>query len=181
MPLLCKYICINLCPPPLSPQASGPSPKNKKPPSKPVAGGGGKKPTAAEAKRNGKQAGNSNGNVEVSEDDSASANSTPKKGGGAKEPPSRKRKGEESPAPSQAPPTPQSPSQESPVVCVKRAKTARDNNRDLGLCRYCTTVLHHKPLSHFLSTSISTLNQRVADGNADAVCKCICLGHCNVL
>lgn len=124
-----------------------------------MAGGSGKKPTAAEAKRNGKQAGNSNGNVEVSEDDSASANSTPKKGGGAKEPPSRKRKGEESPAPSQAPPTPQSPSKESPVLCVKRAKTARDNNRDLGLCRYCTTVLHHKPWSHFLSTSISTLNQ----------------------
>uniref|UniRef100_A0A8C7MV99 Bromodomain adjacent to zinc finger domain 2B n=1 Tax=Oncorhynchus kisutch TaxID=8019 RepID=A0A8C7MV99_ONCKI len=88
-------------------KASGPSPKNKKLPSKPVAGGGGKKPTAAEAKRNGKQAGNSNGNVEVSEDDSASASGTPKKGGGAKEPPSRKRKGEESPALSQAPPTPQ--------------------------------------------------------------------------
>lgn len=133
-------------------KASGPSPKNKKPPSKPVAGGGGKKPTAAEAKRNGKQAGNSNGNVEVSEDDSASASGTPKKGGGAKEPPSRKRKGEESPAPSQAPPTPQSPSQESPVVCVKRAKTARDNNRDLGLCRVLLAELErHQDAWPFLN------------------------------
>ncbi|XP_045063309.1 bromodomain adjacent to zinc finger domain protein 2B-like isoform X11 [Coregonus clupeaformis] len=132
-------------------KASGPSPKNKKPPSKPVAGGSGKKPTAAEAKRNGKQAGNSNGNVEVSEDDSASASSTPKKGGGAKEPPSRKRKGEESPAPSQAPPTPQSPSQESPVY-VKRAKTAKDNNRDLGLCRVLLAELErHQDAWPFLN------------------------------
>ncbi|XP_064881399.1 bromodomain adjacent to zinc finger domain protein 2B-like isoform X10 [Oncorhynchus nerka] len=133
-------------------KASGPSPKNKKLPSKPVAGGCGKKPTAAEAKRNGKQAGNSNGNVEVSEDDSASASGTPKKGGGAKEPPSRKRKGGESPALSQAPPTPQSPNQESLVVCVKRAKTARDNNRDLGLCRVLLAELErHQDAWPFLN------------------------------
>lgn len=103
-------------------QASGPSPKSKKPPSKPVAssGGGGKK--GGETKKNGKQTGNG----EVSEDDSASASSTPKKG--AKDT-SRKRKTEESsPALTLA-------NQESPA-CVKRAKTARDNNRDLGLCRY---------------------------------------------
>lgn len=101
-------------------QASGPSPKSKKPPSKPVAssGGGGKK--GGEAKKNGKQAG------EVSEDDSASASSTPKKG--AKDN-SRKRKTEEN-----SPALPAA-NQEAPV-CVKRAKTARDNNRDLGLCRY---------------------------------------------
>lgn len=103
-------------------QASGPSPKSKKPPSKQVAssGGGGKK--GGEVKKNGKQAGNG----EVSEDDPASASSTPKKG--AKDT-SRKRKTEES-----SPALPAA-NQESPV-CVKRAKTARDNNRDLGLCRY---------------------------------------------
>lgn len=102
-------------------QASGPSPKSKKPPSKQVASSGavGKK---GEAKKNGKQAGNG----EVSEDDPASASSTPKKG--AKDA-SRKRKTEES-----SPALP-AVNQESPVS-VKRAKTARDNNRDLGLCRY---------------------------------------------
>ena len=95
-------------------QASGPTPKNKKPPSKPVAssGGGGKK--GGEAKKNGKPPGNG----EVSEEDPASASSTPKKA--AAKDTNRKRKPEE---------------QETPV-CVKRAKTARDNNRDLGLCRY---------------------------------------------
>lgn len=103
-------------------QASGPSPKSKKLPSKQVAssGGGGKK--GGEAKKNGKQTGNG----EVLEDDPASASSTPKKG--AKDT-SRKRKAEES-----SPALPAA-NQESPV-CVKRAKTARDNNRDLGLCRY---------------------------------------------
>ena len=103
-------------------QASGPSPKNKKPPSKQVAStaGGGKK--GGETKKIGKQAGNG----DVSEDDPASASSTPKKG--AKDT-SRKRKTEES-----SPALPAA-SQESPA-CVKRAKTARDNNRDLGLCRY---------------------------------------------
>lgn len=108
-------------------QASGPSPKSKKPPSKPVAtsGGGGKK--GGEAKKNGKQAGNG----DVSEGDSASSSSTPKKG--AKDT-SRKRTTEET-----SPALPAS-NQESPV-CVKRAKTARDNNRDLGLCRYDTSYL----------------------------------------
>lgn len=103
-------------------QASGPSPKIRKPPSKPVAcsAGGGKK--GGEGKKNVKQAGNG----EVSEEDPASASSTPKK---AAKDTNRKRKTEES--------TPALPAanQESPV-CVKRAKTARDNNRDLGLCRY---------------------------------------------
>lgn len=66
------------------------------------------------------------GNGEVSEEDSASVSGTPKKG--AKDT-NRKRKTEESP------PVLMLANQES-SVCVKRAKTARDNNRDLGLCRY---------------------------------------------
>ncbi|XP_071771100.2 bromodomain adjacent to zinc finger domain protein 2B isoform X2 [Centroberyx gerrardi] len=121
-------------------KASGPSPKIKKPPSKPLAssggGAGGKK--GVEVKKNGKQAGNG----EVSEDDSASASSTPKKG--AKDT-SRKRKTEES---SPAPPT---TNQEGPV-CVKRAKTARDNNRDLGLCRVLLAELErHQDAWPFLT------------------------------
>lgn len=67
----------------------------------------------------------------MSEDDSASATSTPKKG--AKDT-SRKRKTEETS------PVLSASNQESPV-CVKRAKTARDNNRDLGLCRYEPSLL----------------------------------------
>lgn len=103
-------------------QASGSPPKSKKTPSKQVASGGGSAKKGGESKKNGKQAGNG----EMSEDDPASASSTPKKG--AKDT-SRKRKPEES--------SPALPAvgQESPVS-VKRAKTARDNNRDLGLCRY---------------------------------------------
>ncbi|CAJ1049508.1 bromodomain adjacent to zinc finger domain protein 2B isoform X16 [Xyrichtys novacula] len=128
-------------------KASGPSPKSKKPPSKQVAssggggggggaGGGGKK--GGEAKKNGKQAGNG----EVSEDDPASASSTPKKG--AKDT-SRKRKTEES-SPAQP-----AANQESPV-CVKRAKTARDNNRDLGLCRVLLAELErHQDAWPFLT------------------------------
>ncbi|KAM4631173.1 bromodomain adjacent to zinc finger domain protein 2B isoform 2-T2 [Polymixia lowei] len=121
-------------------KASGPSPKSKKPPSKPVAssggGAGGKK--GVEVKKNGKQAGNG----EASEEESASASGTPKKG--AKDA-SRKRKTEES---SPAPPT---ANQESPV-CVKRAKTARDNNRDLGLCRVLLAELErHQDAWPFLT------------------------------
>uniref|UniRef100_A0A7N8XN25 Bromodomain adjacent to zinc finger domain, 2Ba n=1 Tax=Mastacembelus armatus TaxID=205130 RepID=A0A7N8XN25_9TELE len=98
-------------------------------------GGGSKK---GEAKKNGKQAGNG----EVSEDDSASASSTPKKG--AKDT-SRKRKTEESPL------ALTTANQESPV-CVKRAKTARDNNRDLGLCRVLLAELErHQDAWPFLT------------------------------
>uniref|UniRef100_A0A8C6SPW4 Bromodomain adjacent to zinc finger domain, 2Ba n=1 Tax=Neogobius melanostomus TaxID=47308 RepID=A0A8C6SPW4_9GOBI len=110
-------------------KASSPTPKNKKPQSKLVASTAGSK--KAEAKKNGKQTGNN----EVSEEDAASANSTPKKG--AKDN-SRKRKTEEST------PVPPAANQESPA-CVKRAKTARDNNRDLGLCSikvFSTRNLH---------------------------------------
>lgn len=110
-------------------KASSPTPKNKKPPSKPVASTAGSK--KAEAKKNGKQAGNG----EVSEDDTASTNSTPKKS--AKDN-NRKRKTEESP------PAPPPANQESPAS-VKRAKTARDNNRDLGLCRVLLAELERHP------------------------------------
>uniref|UniRef100_A0A4W6CZP6 Bromodomain adjacent to zinc finger domain 2B n=1 Tax=Lates calcarifer TaxID=8187 RepID=A0A4W6CZP6_LATCA len=91
-----------------------------------------------EAKKNGKQTGNG----EVSEDDSASASSTPKKG--AKDT-SRKRKTEE------ASPALPAANQENPV-CVKRAKTARDNNRDLGLCRVLLAELErHQDAWPFLT------------------------------
>uniref|UniRef100_A0A8C4NHL0 Bromodomain adjacent to zinc finger domain, 2Ba n=1 Tax=Dicentrarchus labrax TaxID=13489 RepID=A0A8C4NHL0_DICLA len=101
-----------------------------------IIGGGGKK--GGEAKKNGKQAGNG----EVSEDDPASASSTPKKG--AKDT-SRKRKTDES-----SPALPAA-NQESPV-CVKRAKTARDNNRDLGLCRVLLAELErHQDAWPFLT------------------------------
>lgn len=103
-------------------QASGPSPKTKKPPAKTVASSGGSSKKSGESKKNVKQTGNG----EVSEEDSVSASSTPKKGS---KDTSRKRKTEEA-SPALIP-----ANQESPV-CVKRAKTARDNNRDLGLCRY---------------------------------------------
>ncbi|KAM3876584.1 bromodomain adjacent to zinc finger domain protein 2B [Diretmus argenteus] len=121
-------------------KASGPSPKSKKPLSKPVApsagGAGGKK--GVEVKKNGKQAGNG----EVSEDDTASASSTPKKS--AKDTNKKRKTEESSPAPPAA-------NQESPV-CVKRAKTARDNNRDLGLCRVLLAELErHQDAWPFLS------------------------------
>ncbi|KAI3377510.1 hypothetical protein L3Q82_008683, partial [Scortum barcoo] len=119
-------------------KASGPSPKSKKPPSKQVASSGGSSKKGGEVKKNGKQAGNG----EVSEDDPASTSSTPKKG--AKDT-SRKRKTEES-----SPALPPA-NQESPV-CVKRAKTARDNNRDLGLCRVLLAELErHQDAWPFLT------------------------------
>ncbi|XP_037646570.1 bromodomain adjacent to zinc finger domain protein 2B isoform X8 [Sebastes umbrosus] len=128
-------------------KASGPSPKNKKPPSKPVAssGGGGKK--GGEGKKNGKQAGTG----EASEDDPPSASNTPKK---AAKDTSRKRKTEESS------PAPPAANQETPV-CVKRAKTARDNNRDLGLCRVLLAELErHQDAWPFLTP----VNQKSVPG-----------------
>ncbi|XP_068435318.1 bromodomain adjacent to zinc finger domain protein 2B isoform X4 [Clinocottus analis] len=137
-----KITCIPegdwYCPACIS-KASGPSTKNRKPPSKPAAassGGGAKK--GGEGKKNGKQAGNG----EVTEDDPASASSTPKKG--AKDT-VRKRKPEDS-----SPALPAA-NQEAPV-CVKRAKTARDNNRDLGLCRVLLAELErHQDAWPFLT------------------------------
>uniref|UniRef100_G3PR08 Bromodomain adjacent to zinc finger domain 2B n=3 Tax=Gasterosteus aculeatus TaxID=69293 RepID=G3PR08_GASAC len=117
-------------------KASGPSPKNKKPPSKPLTSSGGGAKKGAEGKKSGKQAGNG----EVAVDDPAS--STPKK---AAKDTSRKRKTEESS------PAPPAANQESPV-CVKRAKTAKDNNRDLGLCRVLLAELErHQDAWPFLT------------------------------
>ncbi|MGH0154956.1 UNVERIFIED_CONTAM: hypothetical protein FKN15_054049 [Acipenser sinensis] len=59
---------------------------------------------------------------DVSEDDAASTSSTPKKGG--KEP--KKRKGDEN--------TPLNQTKQESSSCVKKAKTARDNAKDLALC-----------------------------------------------
>ncbi|XP_072321873.1 bromodomain adjacent to zinc finger domain protein 2B isoform X15 [Eucyclogobius newberryi] len=117
-------------------KASSPIPKNKKPQSKPVASTGSNK--KSEAKKNGKQTGNGG----VTEEEPASANTTPKKG--AKDN-NRKRKIEESS------PAPPAANQESPAS-VKRAKTARDNNRDLGLCRVLLAELErHQDAWPFLS------------------------------
>lgn len=81
----------------------------------------------------------------MSEDDSASASSTPKKG--AKDTNRKKKMEEMSPVLPAA-------NQESPV-CVKRAKTARDNNRDLGLCRYEVLTCSYMP--HLLNHSLSDI------------------------
>ncbi|KAK1890825.1 Bromodomain adjacent to zinc finger domain protein 2B [Dissostichus eleginoides] len=127
--------------------ASGPVPKNKKTPSKAVtsSGGGGKK--GGEGKKNGKQAGSG----EATEEDPASASNTPKK---AAKDTSRKRKPEESS------PAPPAANQESPVF-VKRAKTARDNNRDLGLCRVLLAELErHQDAWPFLTP----VNQKSVPG-----------------
>ncbi|XP_061131934.1 bromodomain adjacent to zinc finger domain protein 2B isoform X2 [Syngnathus typhle] len=119
-------------------KASGPTPKNKKPPCRPVASSVGANKKGGESKKNGKHAGNG----DVSEDDPASAGSTPKK---SSKDNSRNRKSEEA---STALP---GPNQESPV-CVKRAKTARDNNRDLGLCRVLLAELErHQDAWPFLT------------------------------
>uniref|UniRef100_A0AAY4C1H8 Bromodomain adjacent to zinc finger domain protein 2B n=1 Tax=Denticeps clupeoides TaxID=299321 RepID=A0AAY4C1H8_9TELE len=108
-------------------KASGQALKNKKLQSKtpPTA-----KKAAETAKRSKKQ-------PEASEDDAASSTSgTPKKAA-AKEP-------------KKATPT-ATPKQDSPV-CVKRAKTARDNNRDLGLCRILLAELErHQDAWPFLT------------------------------
>uniref|UniRef100_A0A8C5H4Z0 Bromodomain adjacent to zinc finger domain protein 2B-like n=1 Tax=Gouania willdenowi TaxID=441366 RepID=A0A8C5H4Z0_GOUWI len=96
-------------------------------------GGGAKK--GGEAKKNGKHAGNG----EVPEDDPASTSSPPKK---VAKDTSKKRKAEESsPGANQEGPT-----------SVKRAKTARDNNRDLGLCRVLLAELErHQDAWPFLT------------------------------
>ncbi|XP_061743398.1 bromodomain adjacent to zinc finger domain protein 2B isoform X12 [Nerophis ophidion] len=120
-------------------RASGPTPKGKKPPSKAAASSG------ASAAKKGGEGGKKNmkqGNGDVSEEESASASSTPKKGSKDS---SRKRKEDGS-----SPAVPTS-NQESPV-CVKRAKTARDNNRDLGLCRVLLAELErHQDAWPFLT------------------------------
>uniref|UniRef100_A0A673ZSV6 Bromodomain adjacent to zinc finger domain 2B n=1 Tax=Salmo trutta TaxID=8032 RepID=A0A673ZSV6_SALTR len=110
-------------------KASGQSPENKKQQSRAGAAGGGKRST--EVKRS--RTLSSVASADVSEDDAAST-STPKKW--SKEPKKRKSLGEESPA------TNQSKQDSTSPVCGKKAKTAtsaRDDDKDLNLCRYIMT------------------------------------------
>uniref|UniRef100_A0A671KVA9 Bromodomain adjacent to zinc finger domain protein 2B-like n=1 Tax=Sinocyclocheilus anshuiensis TaxID=1608454 RepID=A0A671KVA9_9TELE len=113
-------------------KASGQSPKAKKTPNRAPPGTGGKKATEA-AKKSKKQ-------TETCEEEATSSNnSTPKKAATT----STQAKKNTS--------TPPAPKPDSPA-CVKRAKTARDNNRDLGLCRILLAELErHQDAWPFLS------------------------------
>ncbi|XP_066519299.1 bromodomain adjacent to zinc finger domain protein 2B [Hoplias malabaricus] len=119
-------------------KASGQSPKSKKPQSR-VQSSGGKK-SAETVKKTKKQpevseveevvSGSISGNTSNSSPKKATTTSTQAK--------------KSSPAP--PPPKPESP------ACVKRAKTARDNNRDLGLCRILLAELErHQDAWPFLT------------------------------
>ncbi|XP_071196577.1 bromodomain adjacent to zinc finger domain protein 2B-like isoform X11 [Salvelinus alpinus] len=123
-------------------KASGQSPENKKQQSRAGAAGGGKRGT--EVKRSRKLS--SVASAEVSEDDAASS-STPKKW--SKEPKKRKSLGEESPA------TNQSKQDSTSPVCGKKAKTAtsaRDDDKDLNLCRVLLAELEvHQDAWPFLN------------------------------
>nr|AAI42905.1 Zgc:165617 protein [Danio rerio] len=118
-------------------KASGQSPKSKsKTPNRTAPASGGKK-TAEAAKKSKKQA-------ETGEEEEAtsSTNSTPKKATAA----SSQNKKNSASTPNQMAPKPDSP------ACVKRAKTARDNNRDLGLCRILLAELErHQDAWPFLN------------------------------
>uniref|UniRef100_A0A8C7CD88 Bromodomain adjacent to zinc finger domain 2B n=1 Tax=Oncorhynchus kisutch TaxID=8019 RepID=A0A8C7CD88_ONCKI len=133
--------------------ASGQSPKNKDKKKKKkqqqqqsragAAGRGGK--TTTEVKQNRKPSSVASG--EVSEDDAAStSSSTPKTV--SKEPKKRKSPGEGSPATNQS-------KQDSTPVCVKKAKmatSARDNEKDLTLCRVLLVELEgHQDAWPFLN------------------------------
>ncbi|XP_016411270.1 bromodomain adjacent to zinc finger domain protein 2B isoform X7 [Sinocyclocheilus rhinocerous] len=113
-------------------KASGQSPKSKKTPNRAPPGTGGKKATEA-AKKSKKQ-------TETCEEEATSSNnSTPKKAATT----STQAKKNTS--------TPPAPKPDSPA-CVKRAKTARDNNRDLGLCRILLAELErHQDAWPFLT------------------------------
>nr|XP_046216646.1 bromodomain adjacent to zinc finger domain protein 2B-like isoform X14 [Oncorhynchus gorbuscha] len=125
-------------------KASGRSPEKKKQQSRAGAAGGGKRST--EVKRSRKLS--SVASAEVSEDDAAStSSSTPKKW--SKEPKKRKSLGEESPA------TNQSKQDSTSPVCGKKAKTAtsaRDDDKDLNLCRVLLAELEvHQDAWPFLN------------------------------
>ncbi|XP_051985594.1 bromodomain adjacent to zinc finger domain protein 2B-like isoform X7 [Xyrauchen texanus] len=115
-------------------KASGQSPKPKKMQNRVPPASGGKKATEA-AKKSKKQ-------PEMCEDEEAtSSNSTPKKAATTPTPTQTKKNTSTSPAAK-----PDSP------ACVKRAKTARDNNRDLGLCRILLAELErHQDAWPFLT------------------------------
>ncbi|RXN32012.1 bromodomain adjacent to zinc finger domain 2B-like isoform X2 [Labeo rohita] len=111
--------------------ASSQSLKTKKPLNR--SSGGLKKPAEAKRQRKPSVAGDS-------EDDSGSANSTPKKV--SKE--IKKRKTEENPSANPA-------KQESPT-CVKKPKTARDDSKDLAMCRILLAELEsHQDAGPFLT------------------------------
>uniref|UniRef100_A0A8C2F6S2 Bromodomain adjacent to zinc finger domain, 2Ba n=1 Tax=Cyprinus carpio TaxID=7962 RepID=A0A8C2F6S2_CYPCA len=115
-------------------KASGQSPKSKKTPIRAPPATGGKKATEA-AKKSKKQA----ETCEEEEATSSSNNSTPKKAATT----STQAKKNTC--------TPPAPKPDSPA-CVKRAKTARDNNRDLGLCRILLAELErHQDAWPFLT------------------------------
>lgn len=117
-------------------KASSQSPKNKKPQSRVQSSGGGRK-SGETAKKSKKQQEACEENEAVG--GSGTSNSSPKKTAAAS---SQAKKS--SPAPSATKP-------ESPA-CVKRAKTARDNNRDLGLCRILLAELErHQDAWPFLT------------------------------
>ncbi|XP_014019636.2 bromodomain adjacent to zinc finger domain protein 2B isoform X17 [Salmo salar] len=125
-------------------KASGQSPENKKQQSRAGAAGGGKRST--EVKRS--RTLSSVASADVSEDDAAStSSSTPKKW--SKEPKKRKSLGEESPA------TNQSKQDSTSPVCGKKAKTAtsaRDDDKDLNLCRVLLAELEvHQDAWPFLN------------------------------
>ncbi|XP_051562139.1 bromodomain adjacent to zinc finger domain protein 2B-like isoform X6 [Myxocyprinus asiaticus] len=114
-------------------KASGQSPKTKKTQNRAPPASGGKKATEA-AKKSKKQ-------PETCEDEEAtsSSNSTPKKAAAT---PTQTKKNTSTPTAAK----PDSP------ACVKRAKTARDNNRDLGLCRILLAELErHQDAWPFLT------------------------------
>ncbi|XP_056605644.1 bromodomain adjacent to zinc finger domain protein 2B isoform X4 [Triplophysa dalaica] len=116
-------------------KASGQSPKAKKQQNRTAPASGGKKATES-AKKNKKQ-------TEACEEETAASgsnnNSTPKKSANT----SNQNKKNTSIPPVTKPDSP---------VCVKRAKTARDNNRDLGLCRILLAELErHQDAWPFLT------------------------------
>ncbi|XP_067315291.1 bromodomain adjacent to zinc finger domain protein 2B isoform X4 [Pseudorasbora parva] len=113
-------------------KASGQSPKSKKTPNRASPASAGKKATEA-AKKSKKQ-------TETGEEEATSSNnSTPKKAAAT----STQAKKNTC--------TPPAPKPDSPP-CVKRAKTARDNNRDLGLCRILLAELErHQDAWPFLT------------------------------
>uniref|UniRef100_A0A8C2JTV6 Bromodomain adjacent to zinc finger domain, 2Ba n=1 Tax=Cyprinus carpio TaxID=7962 RepID=A0A8C2JTV6_CYPCA len=114
-------------------KASGQSPKSKKTPNRAPPASGGKK-SAEAAKKSKKQ-------TETCEEEEATSsnNSTPKKAAAT------------STQAKKNPSTPPAPKPDSPA-CVKRAKTARDNNRDLGLCRILLAELErHQDAWPFLT------------------------------
>lgn len=123
-------------------KASNQSPKSKKTPSRVQSSGGGGKKSAESAKKNKKQ-------QEACEEQEAGSGSTATGTGTSNGSP--KKTAAASSQTKKAPPTPPVAKAES-SACVKRAKTARDNNRDLGLCRILLAELErHQDAWPFLT------------------------------